>query len=598
MTLSVPAAEPLFFGSPERPLFGWLHSPASPSSVGVVLCNPFGYEEVCAHRSLRHVAEAIAGAGAAAIRFDYDGTGNSAGEDRDPDRLAAWVGSVHLAADALRARTGVGSVYLLGVRLGVLIAALAAAEREYSGLVAIAPVVSGKAYLRELRVLQMALGLAEPPAGTPVEEGVDEAIGFRITAATKAALTRVDLAKNEHCPVPHVLVLDRDDLPPTTVWHERLRAAGAAVEAKAPSGYLGMVADPHKTVVPEKIIAEVVAWLAPRVAPPANPPVSVRAAETRATVTLTPTEGGEAPATVQTEAVFLDEGRSLFAMRTSPVTAVPSGQAVLFLNAGAVHNIGPNRLYVSLARHWAARGHLVLRLDNAGIGESKPLPGEPENIVYADRAVEDMAAAVRYLKRQPGIARVDVIGLCSGAYHGFKGAVGGLPIDEVIAINPLTFFWNPSLSLDYPKAKVASEARRYGASARSLRSWKKLLRGDVHFKILATVLAHRALDLARRDVRAVARRLHIPLPEDLGAELEKVARSQVGLHFVFAEGDPGIVLLNEQGGSVVPRLERNGKLSIASIDGPDHTFTPVWSHAVLAELLGRFVATPRASARR
>jgi alpha-beta hydrolase superfamily lysophospholipase len=603
MTLSAVAAAPFFFGPPERPLFGWLHSPANASvgagGLGVVVCNPFGYEEVCAHRALRHIADAIANAGGFAVRFDYDGTGNSAGDDRDPDRVAAWVRSIHLAADALRTQAGVTRVYVLGVRLGALLAALAAEEREYAGLMAIAPVVSGKAYLRELRVLQMALGLAEPPAGTLVEEGFDEAIGFRITAATKAALTQVDLARGERRPPLDVLVLDRDDLSPTSAWQEKLRAAGAVVEAKAPPGYLGMVADPHKTVVPQKIIEDVVAWLTPRLAaipassltPGATPPPL----ETR--VRLTVPAGDDAPADVFEEAIFLDEARSQFAMKTTPVSGAPSGQAILLLNAGSVRNIGPNRLYVTLARRWAALGHLVLRLDNAGIGESKARPGEPENVVYAARAVDDVAAATRYLRAQERVTRVDAIGLCSGAYHGFKAAVAGHPLDAVIAINPLTFFWDPAQSLDYPTAKVASEARRYGESARSLQSWKKLLRGDVHFRALAEVLRQRAFDLARRDLREIARRLRIPLAQDLGAELDKVARARVALHFVFAEGDPGSVLLSEQGGSVVPRVIRNGSLSLDFIDGPDHTFTAIWSHEVLAAVLTRHVTAPLTGAR-
>ncbi len=354
-----------------------------------------------------------------------------------------------------------------------------------------------------------------------------------------------------------------------------------------------MVPDPHKTIIPQTMVDEVVAWFAPRVTPltcpPPSPPSSSRPPPTQATISV---PEGDAIATVVTEPVFLDEARTLFAMKTSPVTGVPSGQAVLFLNAGAVHNIGPNRLYVTLGRHWAARGHLVLRLDNAGIGESKPRPGAPENVVYADRALDDAEAALRYLKRQPGITRVDVIGLCSGAYHGFKAAVAGLPVDNVIAINPLTFFWNPSLSLDYPKHKVAAEARRYGESARSLKSWKKLLRGDVRLRVVAKVFGHRALDVARHEMRDVARRLHIPFAEDLGSELDKIASQRIGLCFVFAEGDPGIVLLSEGGGAVVPRLVRNRRISIASIDGPDHTFTPVWSHAALAEILERYIAAP------
>ena len=51
-----------------------------------MICNPFGFEEVCAHRSLRHLAGAAAAAGIAALRFDYAGCGNSSGDESDPGR--------------------------------------------------------------------------------------------------------------------------------------------------------------------------------------------------------------------------------------------------------------------------------------------------------------------------------------------------------------------------------------------------------------------------------------------------------------------------------------------------------------------------------
>ena len=48
---------------------------------------------------------------------------------------------------------------------------------------------------------------------------------------------------------------------------------------------------------------------------------------------------------------------------------------------------------------------LVLRLDLSGIGDSPPRPGEPENVVYSDRALADVAAAVACLRRQPASSR-------------------------------------------------------------------------------------------------------------------------------------------------------------------------------------------------
>jgi pimeloyl-ACP methyl ester carboxylesterase len=257
----------------------------------------------------------------------------------------------------------------------------------------------------------------------------------------------------------------------------------------------------------------------------------------------------------------------------------------LLLNAGAIHHIGPSRLYVTLARAWAAEGHTVLRLDLSGIGDSGTRPGQADNLVYSPHAGADVATAVRHLRAQPGVSRVVILGLCSGAYHGFKAAVAGEPIFAIVPINPLTFFWKEGMSLDFPAHKVAEESHRYAESALRLESWKKLARGEVHVRVLTQVLARRALSLVERHWRDLARQLGRPRPDDLGSELEALAARKIAVDFVFADGDPGMELLPLQGGSVVPRLLSQGKLRAHVITGPDHTFTARWSHPVLAERL-------------
>src|SRR6185437_7034456 len=99
------AAASGWFGPPERPLFGWVHTPASGTArAGVILCPSFGLEAGFSHSTLRQFAEQLAGAGFVAMHFDYDGSGDSAGAIDDPDRLTAWQLSVREAVDHLHAR--------------------------------------------------------------------------------------------------------------------------------------------------------------------------------------------------------------------------------------------------------------------------------------------------------------------------------------------------------------------------------------------------------------------------------------------------------------------------------------------------------------
>src|SRR3954462_10141032 len=71
------AKVPLYFGAPERPLFGFYHPPAGSRvrATGVLLCNPLGDDLIRAHRPFRHLAEDLSAAGFPVLRFDFDGVG-------------------------------------------------------------------------------------------------------------------------------------------------------------------------------------------------------------------------------------------------------------------------------------------------------------------------------------------------------------------------------------------------------------------------------------------------------------------------------------------------------------------------------------------
>ena len=78
---------PLYIGAGDAPRLAWYHAPEVRSGQGVVICPPLGHEYISAYRSLRELADRLAAAGVAVLRFDYHGTGDSAGEDDDPDRM-------------------------------------------------------------------------------------------------------------------------------------------------------------------------------------------------------------------------------------------------------------------------------------------------------------------------------------------------------------------------------------------------------------------------------------------------------------------------------------------------------------------------------
>lgn len=587
------SAEPIFFGDADRPLFGWLHRPAAQAvqPVGLVLCSPLGREAISSHRTYRHLAQMAAARGLPTLRFDYDGTGDSAGTDTDAERLEAWINSIVLAVQTLQSTCSVDHVCLFGVRLGATLAMLATARLpQVPALVAVDPVVNGKRYLRELRALA-ATGFAAA-GSTDKERGLEEAAGFATTEATRTSMSGVDLGQIDSNYLTDALILERSDLQPDARLPAALGQHGVRVTREPWVGYAEMMLDPHDTVVPMRMLDTAVCWVltlkpTPR---PAND-IPVLAVKPSLSVTVASDE-----TLVRETAVYLDVERSMFAIVSEPDSSRPahitqSKTVLLLVSSGATHHIGPNRLYVRIARTLAARGLTVIRMDLAGIGDSPPRPGEQENIVYTTGATEDIRQALDYARTRLQAQEIHSAGVCSGAYHSLKAAAAGLSLQSVIIINPLTYFWKEGQSLAQPSYLDMAEAMRYQQSSRQWSSWLKLLRGEVNLAFIGSIILRRVAKKGIHTWREVCRRLGLPLTDDLAAELQRIADLGIKLHFIFSATDPGLPMLLEQGGSSVPRLERKGKLQLETINDADHTFTPGLAQRALTRILTTHFAT-------
>lgn len=567
-----PDVEPLYLGSEDHPWFAWLHrtAPAIDTGVGLVIVPPFGFEAVCAHRALRHLAMDAAAAGIAAVRIDLDGTGDSAGCDLDPRRIERWIASIDAAADSLRAN-GASRVVFTGVRLGALLAILCAAGRhDVAGVAAIAPVVSGRRWMREMRALQLALALPSAPPGRMLDADVQEVLGFPLTAATREALAQIDLEKMAQSPAPAVLVIDRQDLAVGAKWAAHLRELGVDVEYRLLPGYTEMVLDPHRTEIPAEIIAATIAFASARPALDALPPAPALAKFSHARV-----------GSVFEQAVVM--GGGVRAIVTRPVGGRPRC-ALILLNAGCVRRIGPNRLHVPMARRLAAElGMMVVRADLSGIGDSPPCLGLGENLVYHEHALDDIQAMIEWCNGE-GADDVHLAGLCSGGYYALHAAHAGQRLRGVVVINPGA----PGVPDTTSPYQAAAESARYQEMLRSSRGWKQL-RAKVMdvgaLRRLTVIVSARARNSLEAFAKRLLRRVGVVFKDDPGTSLIQVTERGISVTFLFCASEPGLVLLRERAGDVLARLQRSGALSLRILDGIDHTFTPLWSHPILEEEL-------------
>jgi exosortase A-associated hydrolase 2 len=187
---------PLYFGSNERRLFGAYAPPRAAGVVAraVVLCYPWGQEYIRAHRSMRQLANMLCAAGYHVLRFDYFGTGDSAGETVEAD-VRGWERDIETAMEELKDTSGATRVALVGLRIGATLAARVATRKikEIDGLVLWDPVVSGPEYLED--IFRTAAARTSDGKVAPAAAGQNEILGFPLTHAFADEIRALDLCE-------------------------------------------------------------------------------------------------------------------------------------------------------------------------------------------------------------------------------------------------------------------------------------------------------------------------------------------------------------------------------------------------------------------
>jgi pimeloyl-ACP methyl ester carboxylesterase len=253
---------PFYFGDSATQLYGVHHPPKGQRerSLGVVLCAPFGQEYMRSHRVFRQLALLLSRAGFHVLRFDYFGTGDSAGHADDVS-VAQWAKDVGTAIEELKETADVKRVVLVGLRLGALVAGLGAAGRsDVASVVYWDPVVAGASYLREILGAEAEESAPAWKAGGAGRVGV---LGFPVTATLRKDLLAGDLRQARPPRGVKAFVVSSREEPEFAALDATLREGGASVMRLCiPSpGNWNEVDNYGSVLIPQAIIQQIVAYL-------------------------------------------------------------------------------------------------------------------------------------------------------------------------------------------------------------------------------------------------------------------------------------------------------------------------------------------------
>ncbi|WCM22613.1 alpha/beta hydrolase [Paraburkholderia bryophila] len=570
--------------------FGWLHE--GKTRRGVVLCEPLGHEGMWAHKLVRALAERLSREGMWVLRFNYPCTGDSTGDDQEDGRFARSVASVRHAMGVLRSQTPIDHLTLLGIRAGAAFAMLAAtdeasdAQPGVDALIALAPVVRGRSYLRELSLVQRQWIDTVSPAvqqGHRQEAGMN-VLGHRYPADLVDTLKALDLANvmEQAKGLPESVLLVDMERSNSVALKSMLDSRGVDTAIHGFPEWPTTMTEGTRSRLPLDTIDSLTRWLVERTVTP-------KVAGTHATGT-TARIGDDAPVSLTangvTERLVMIGPTQVAGMLSGPARTVstPSGAPTLLIASTASNpRTADGRLAVRLARKAADLGFSTLRVDLCGIGDSgTQAPDDQSGVPYSDLAIDDLAAAADWLAAQ-GHQEIVAMGVCSGAYAALHAAVKTPSLAGVIAVNLPRFIWPRGMTLADALKQQTNSAKGYLASVRDWRKWGRLVREGRDLRpvlkwlrrLLAARLRLRAMQIARR----------FGWQPDANSEqglLHELDRLGIRTSLIYGEFDPGVDELTRHFGPVRQAFGQLQHVRAHTIRELDHAvYSSSGTHAVI-----------------
>ncbi|OAJ51503.1 hypothetical protein A6V36_15880 [Paraburkholderia ginsengiterrae] len=554
--------------------FGWLYEPEPRSGEvgksGIVICGPLGHEALWLHQTMRSLADRLASQGFAVLRFDYAGTGDSVDTDElvEPSK---WTSEAIEAVTFLRQATGAERIALAGFRFGALVAAQAAPAALVDTVALIAPVVSGRLFIREMNVLQRAWidKTSRHINGDTAPDNAFDVLGHRFSRASIDAISKYDLRRVTSPPANRLLIVHAANQGPSYELGNLYTTLRAEVDSLPFPEYPDAMQPSWQAVLPEATLRSIEEWFAREMA---QSPAPLPAAAFDAVPHSAPAWRPVGLDGVVETPVELADGR-LFAMLCEPANQQGRSPLVVIANTAATHHVGDGRFNVELARSLARAGIASVRVDAHGIGDS---PGartvaNPSLLSY-DQLAADTSLAVDWAVER-GHPHVAVFGICSGAYLGLHAAIRNPAVAALLLVNLQSFEFPVGFRMCDAATIGSGSTRAHFQAMFRPQKWSQVLRGEVSLRPVLRTLTRYVIDAVGNTATAWAGNAN-------GNAVNKGARARrrmmdldargVRVRLLFSPLDHGLDELRLHFGRGGRRLNKLAHASAMVVPNMDH----------------------------
>jgi hypothetical protein len=284
------------------------------------------------------------------------------------------------------------------------------------------------------------------------------------------------------------------------------------------------------------------------------------------------------------------DGGRLCSVECRPVGREANPTWLILLTGRAVRHIGPNRIWVRIARELAAKGFASLRLDGRSVGDSD---GEgnglmPNEEYYQEHIYDDIENVMGVAVKQ-GAKKFLMTGICSGATASYQIAWRRNDVKAIVLLNLLQLKHDP----EDDEAAVAQQAAKFAFRKElwlNLDNYKRLFKVGLSPQMRKVIFSRATVTAPIKKLYTLVKsRLSPNGPSYIVTGYNELAEKKgVAIDVFLSQGDLSVNFIERHFGPDLAKLSR--AVRVHRVEHTDHTIRALHAQEHFFEVLRAAVA--------
>ena len=544
-------------------IFTWHHIPnSSTKNLAIIIIGPIGPEYMPCHRSIKLLSETLAGSGFHAFRYDPIGMGNSSGVLDDNNIWDKWSKTPFTISNHIKNYLGITEISIICLRSGCFTISNLLRKIPVRNLILWHPITQGTNFIRAIQLIDSVL-YEESSVSETLEGG-----GYPFNKYLQNNLKKIDLKSFEYNNLNNILIINDKDKNTNKLLNEIISSC-ENINSKMLflEGLDDMIKQVTLSKIPFSNIDKINKWFLSLESKP-----GINNTDSFPQNLIYKND-------IFSEDIFrISMPKHMFGILTLPLKH-DIKKLLIFVNTGAAHHAGPNRIHVEAARTLAKSGITTLRIDLSNLGDSSiSYETDPPN-EYPETAADEINIIIDSISKTYPDKQILLCGISAGAHNIFHAALKSKDtrINKLILINPDSFYYENDARDTSNKDTNEHNQAYYQKQVYNIRKWWSLLRNPS--KILR-IFKFILIQLYNNIMRFLFI-LKKTTPNRFEADINLLCKKNIDINLIYSEGEASYLILRNNANSALKKCEKLRLFSHFKIKKSDHTFSSLNSRQSL-----------------